>query len=562
MLADNYLSLADLDSAHVSWLRRLFAPVAIEYWPMPYTIQDGCIACDSCHPECPNGAIKPNAKEDGYWIDPTLCDGCPDLDIPHCVKVCSAGSLAPLAPKKGRIKSTLLPAAIPAIFLNGKAAPFASSMVIWEACTLLSQGQTLPWQNDEAGLCSYCRPVHRGRGAMWFRLAADPEADGLTPLEAPDATIANLDPRAACVHLIFAAYAMTCDRPQDEPFVLNDQHIEQYLGLDKRKDLTKLDKLTLIKDLVYQCCRILVSINWPRQGKVQAFTLTEHPIWQVLDTEYFFEEDAQGNRHLIGLSFTIQTGLWAQSFLNKQDYRRHTAFYQYGSLPQSLLLEVISNWQQHEGAVRLLLWLLFKLRLKGDQRMTVRTLLRIAYGEDRLAEATTVRGAHKRLLKTFEGDLEALYDYGMKPLFDPETYPPEIQPLWARVTDIPEDADDALAFWTDDANSAASLTDTAPRDKWRRLLNARLLGFELPEDWQPAPKRSTSRRRKSRPQSTIRLEHVEGNTIKAARKRQNLTQRALADQLGKSQSWIRDIEKGRFSPNPSDQALLQQALGI
>ena len=271
-----------------------------------------------------------------------------------------------------------------------------------------------------------------------------------------------------------------------------------------------------------------------------------------------------GDRHLIGLSFTIQGGLWAERFLNKQNYRHHTAFYQYGTLPQALLSEVMSNWQQHEGAVRLMLWLSFKLRLGGDHRMTVRTLLRIAYGEERLTQATTIRGAHKRLLKTFEGDLEAVYHYGLKPIFDPETYPPEIQPLWTKLATIPEDADEALAFWTNDAQSHQSLTTTAPRDKWQRLLNARLLGFESPEGWQQITKRNPpSRRRKSPTQSTERAsQQLSGSMIKAARQQQKLTQRALADQLGKSQSWIRDIEKGRFSLNAGDQVLIRQVLDL
>lgn len=532
---------------------------------MPYTIRDGCISCDSCRPQCPNGAIKPTAEADRYWIDPTLCDGCRDLEVPRCVEVCNIGSLTPLRPKKGRLKSTLLPAAIPDIFLNGKTTPFASSMVMWETCTLLAQRQTLPWQIDAEGCLCYYRLVHRGRGGMQFRLAANPEDEAPAPMAATvaRAAIADFDIRAACVHLIFAAYAVTVDTPWETAFVLNDQHIEQYLGLDRRKDLTKLERLTLIKDLVYQCCQVLVTLDWPRQGKVQSFSLAEHPVWRLLDTQYYFEEDAEGCRHLIGLSFTIQAGFWAKHFLNQQNYRRHHAFYQYGLLPQSLLAEVMSNWQQHEGAVRLLLWFLFKLRLGGDHRMTVRTLLRIAYGEERLEEAMTIRGAHKRLLKTFEGDLETLYYYGLKPLFDPETYPRDIQPLWARVADIPDDADDALEFWANDANRDLSLTDTAPRDKWQRLLNARLVGFASPEEWQQTSKRTTgTRRRKSQSPVTETSSHLSGGAIKAARQRQKLTQRALADRLGKSQSWIRDIEKGRFSVNVDDQARLRQALDL
>ena len=75
---------------------------------MVYTIKDDCIVCESCHPVCPEGAIKPNSDSDGYWIDPTLCNGCPDVEVPRCVTVCSVESLAPLQPKKGRCKSSLL----------------------------------------------------------------------------------------------------------------------------------------------------------------------------------------------------------------------------------------------------------------------------------------------------------------------------------------------------------------------------------------------------------------------------------------------------------------------
>jgi NAD-dependent dihydropyrimidine dehydrogenase PreA subunit len=185
-----------------------------------YTIKDDCTACDSCRSQCPQGAIKFEAEQEEYWIDPTLCDGCPDLEVPRCVEACSVFSLVPLRPKKGRCKSTLLPAAIPEIFLNGKTTPFASSMVIWEAYNLLAQRQHLPWQVDPAGQLYYQRPVNRGRGDIQFRLVADPESDSLMPMAANEAaaTLAQFDLRAACVHLILAAYAATVDCPWEEAF--------------------------------------------------------------------------------------------------------------------------------------------------------------------------------------------------------------------------------------------------------------------------------------------------------------------------------------------------------
>lgn len=530
---------------------------------MVYTVKEGCVTCGDCRDLCPTGAIK--AGKEAFWIDPTLCDRCEDIATPACVDACPVGSLAPLQPKKGRNKSTLLPAAIPAIFLNGKTTPFASSMVVWEACNILAQRQSLPWQADAEQQLCYERAIHRGQGSLQFRLAADPEAPSLQSMayEPGLAALGCFDLRAACLHLIFAASAINHDRPWEEPFVLNDQHIELYLGLNRRKDLTKLEKLSLIKALIHQACQILVSIDWPRQGKVQGFCLSEQPIWRLRDTQYYFEADAEGGRHLIGLSFTVQAGLWAKYFLNRQEYRKQTAFYQYGTLPQSLLSEVMGSWQQHEGAMRLLLWLVFKLRLGNDHRMTVRTLLRLAYGNARLTEATTVRGAHKRLLKLFEHDLEAISGYGLQPQFDPETYGFDIQPLWARVAEIPDDADAALAFWTDDANRDRSLTDRAPRDKWQRLLNARLLGFELPEDWQQSVRKPRpQRRRSSKSAAQPAAQPLSSDAIRAARQQLKLSQRALAQRLGKSQSWIRDVENGRFNISASDRALLQTVLGL
>lgn len=533
---------------------------------MNYTIKENCIACDVCQPLCPQNAIKPNRGSDGYWIDPTLCDGCPDFEIPLCVSACDMEALKLLPPKKGRCKSSLLPVAIPSIFLNRKTSPFASCLVMWETCNILAQRQALPWTPDTEGKFCYRRPINRNRGEMRFRLAADAEMNSSKPMsmEAGEEAIANFDIRATCIHLIFAAYVMTIDHPWQNAFVLNDQHIAKYLGLDKRKDLTKLDKLTLIKNLVHQSCQILATLDWPQQGKVNAFSLDEHFVWQLLDTQYYFEKDSKGHQHLIGLSFTVKAGLWAKHFLNKQEYRAQTAFYQYGTLPQSLLREVMSRWQQHQGAIRILLWNLFKLRLGGDQRVKVRTLMRVAYGEEQLHQAATVRGAHKRLLKAFESDLEAICQYGLKPLFDPKTYPLDIQPLWVRAASIPDDVDEEVNFWADDASQAFGLTDSAPRDKWQRLLNARLLGFEISEEWQENIRRRKpkKRRKPSKSWAVTQTEKLSGSDINLARQRQKLSQRTLAERLGKSQSWVRDIENGRFKVGQDDQVLLRKELGL
>lgn len=54
---------------------------------MSLLIDDECINCDVCEPECPNGAISQG--EEIYIIDPELCTECVGHhDTPQCVEVC------------------------------------------------------------------------------------------------------------------------------------------------------------------------------------------------------------------------------------------------------------------------------------------------------------------------------------------------------------------------------------------------------------------------------------------------------------------------------------------
>ena len=54
---------------------------------MALIIDDECINCDVCEPECPNEAITQG--EDIYIIDPALCTECiGHHDAPQCIEVC------------------------------------------------------------------------------------------------------------------------------------------------------------------------------------------------------------------------------------------------------------------------------------------------------------------------------------------------------------------------------------------------------------------------------------------------------------------------------------------
>lgn len=528
---------------------------------MPYTIpNNSCVGCDNCRPQCPTGAIR--IEDNEYWVDPGLCNNCEGYySEPQCVIACPTNSPIPWQAKKGRCKVEPRDASSLDLFSNGKNNPFASAIAIWEACNVLAQRTSLHWETDEEGYISYSRQVNQGRGAIAFHIQ-DPFKvnDKATDI----AAIEGLDIRAACIHLIFAAYATALEQPWEQEFAIDERQIEKYLGMEKRKDLSKAAKLALMKNIVQQACSLIISIDWPQQGRINGFSLVGSRLWHLVDIQHHFQEDNLGCKYLIGLTFKVKAGLWAQYFLNKQACKERTAFYQYGSLPKTLLTTVMSIWQQHEGAVRLMLWLLFKTKMGKEQRITIPTLLRIAYGEEKVALASRQREERKRLLRTFESDLEILNHYGMKPLFDPVTYPPEIQPLWAKLIDLPEDPDEALEFWTNDGGAETRLTDTGPRGKWNLLMNARILAFELPPEWEQQiseseKKKTRTAKAKKKPKATNDLL---GEQILQARKNLNLSQRELAKLTGKSQSWIRDIENGRLKAKLEDQVLLRKVLNM
>ena len=54
---------------------------------MSLLINDQCINCDVCEPECPNNAISMGAQI--YVINPDLCTECVGhYDTPQCREVC------------------------------------------------------------------------------------------------------------------------------------------------------------------------------------------------------------------------------------------------------------------------------------------------------------------------------------------------------------------------------------------------------------------------------------------------------------------------------------------
>lgn len=60
---------------------------------MALLIDEECINCDVCEPECPNAAITQG--EEIYIINPDLCTECVGhYALPQCVEVCPVDCIA------------------------------------------------------------------------------------------------------------------------------------------------------------------------------------------------------------------------------------------------------------------------------------------------------------------------------------------------------------------------------------------------------------------------------------------------------------------------------------
>ncbi|MCL5737009.1 MAG: YfhL family 4Fe-4S dicluster ferredoxin [Actinobacteria bacterium] len=61
---------------------------------MALKINDECISCGACEPECPNSAISEGDTQ--YVIDPSKCTECVGFyDEPQCASVCPVDACVP-----------------------------------------------------------------------------------------------------------------------------------------------------------------------------------------------------------------------------------------------------------------------------------------------------------------------------------------------------------------------------------------------------------------------------------------------------------------------------------
>jgi DNA-binding transcriptional regulator YiaG len=436
----------------------------------------------------------------------------------------------------------------PNIFANGVSGNFATCKLLWEAMNIITQREDLEWHPDGDGKLAYTSTIKDGRGKLIFWVTDDPEEQYPEALagEAALAVIETFDIRAACMHLIYAAHVTALDRPWEEEFVIDDRQIASYLGLDKRKDVTKEERLKLIEKIAEQPSQILTFLQWTQQGSIESFYVEKSRLWDVA-IGYHGQRDLFGNTRCTGLTIRCRAGMWAKYFLNKRGADEGSAFYQYGVLSKKLLQTITRVWQHSEGAARILAWLSFKMRVSSTHVMLTPTLMEVAYGVDKVAAAQCDRDLRSDLANRWDNDLRVLTDAGLTIEFDAATYPPEIQPDWYE---------------------GGRGTKKRPKGFWEQLRSSRI---QIHPPKEIAEGLAKLQRRKKTIDTTATsvtslpkfpASALDGAQVRTARERKGWSQEELAQRLNKTRMWVSYIERNQRKAKPEDAGQIRQLLEI
>ncbi|MGB5917381.1 MAG: helix-turn-helix transcriptional regulator [Phormidesmis sp.] len=445
--------------------------------------------------------------------------------------------MTPLTKKPTKAMTGDRPRTSPDLFENSGLTKVNSSLPIWEASNILTQQRQLSWTTDPDGKLFYRRDVNDGQGAICFWVADNTEEERPAALAgaAALAVIDTFDIRAACMHLIFAAHASQMERPWEQELVIDDRQIESYLGLQRRTDKNRQEKLALIEEIVKQPCKITTFISWPGQGKRKKFTVEEGRLWHLLGTRYHYQQDLFGKKQVTGMSFVVKAGLWAKYFLNEESPDQSLPGGE-GVLSRSLLESVMSLWQHRAGAARLMVWLLFKSQLSRLYTIPVCTLLEVAYGTDKVRAAQDDNQLRKKLTNTWDEDLLALHDRGGQIRFDSKTYPEDIQP-----------------------SGFGRENNRRPRGFFEKLLNAQL-EIKPPQSWDLAQLEVAAAEPLEDADVQLSVVSLTGSQIRNMRTAKGWSQRKLSKLTGISQGLISMMENEERSITESNESILRQTL--
>lgn len=383
---------------------------------------------------------------------------------------------------------------------------------------------------------------------------------------------------AARLHAVFATYAARQHEPWKEPFNLRGTELIKTLGLHRKNRMNKSQKLKAVADLAWIVGTLGAVIHW-YEGNLDLRVTRKSPIWTILYVEEFYQPELiQETAELSEVIIRVMPGAWAEKFLNKVGSQQRKALYQYGFISQ----EVFDlDHHKQELAAALALYLIQNRRSHPKGTYRLQTLLEAVMSTQELDLIRRNRLKRSRFIKRFYSVLEALTEIGFVFQFS-KSFPKALRPAWATLPDENEVKLDPVATAPKDEQLPGGFFDiwltccvsiTAPPN-----IEAAVKEFEQKKT-ETAKRISIRRETKSRQIKesnegqfeqqrslglSTQLDPLTGAMVQQARIAIAMSQTDLGRAMGRSQSWVRDIEnKLKEQPvSPKYAARLREVLRL
>lgn len=387
------------------------------------------------------------------------------------------------------------------------------------------------WKQDENGLGYF---QHRAKGNpdnYVEHYISSPGDVEILPWEQAEQIIDKFGFTTVKLHLLFAAHTMNQSEPWKSSFVLKGTTLLKELGWDRRTDIPIHEKLSEIAKAAFVLDCLLVKSVWVEgrgsRGRIDASTPTGR-MWTVV-IEPHGQLDVNGKISRPEEVFLgVQPGLIFERFLNKAGSKLREALYQFGYIAQ----EVLKIDPYHdELALRLAIHLTMDSRIHPSGKYQVGALLKTILPS---AIINTARKDYRRafdLKKRWDNALLLLMQLSWLVEFG-DSYPETIRP---------------------------SSQSRNPKGYLEILLAAEIT--IKPKAPIPELLANNTKTRRSKP-ALKPTSTLTGEQIRQAREAKAWNQRQLAGWMGVSQSLINHWEKGKRTPNPTQEDQLKRVLNI
>lgn len=300
------------------------------------------------------------------------------------------------------------------------AAVMFSSM---EACTRKDL-----WQKDTEGTAYLRHKAKTNLKNYIEHYISTPGDITLLPWDEAQQIIDKFGFTTAKLHLIFAAHAMTQQKPWESQFNLKVSDIIKEFGWDRNHKKSKTEKLREIATTAFALDCLLVKAVWIEGKNYKGQIIASAPVgrmWNVYVKpigQYNLEGKIDNPDDVY---LTVQPGLWTRDFLNKAGATSRQALYQFGYLAKQVL--AIDPYH-NELALRLAIHLTLDSRVRKNGKYRVEELLEIALPKPAISKARKDYRKAYDLKQCWDSALVLLGKLNWQIEFDSLTYPEELRP--------------------------------------------------------------------------------------------------------------------------------------